>query len=127
MLLGRIFTSLFAAAMVFSATTAVAANVAVNTHSISAGGTAVSRCDDSFTVDYILGVNNKVSHIRVGGIHSDCFGGRLSLTVVDTSNAAVASATGFPVSQTTHDVPLAVQPDAAASKGVHVVIVGGAV
>lgn len=126
MRLGRILTSLLAAAVVFTATTAVAANVAVSTHSLGAGGASVNRCDlDGFGLQYNLGANNIVSSVEITDIHANCNAGAISVTLTNDANAAQGSGSATADASGSKIVAISGSPQAADVKKVYIVIVGG--
>jgi hypothetical protein len=100
-------------AVVAVAGTAAAATLAVASQRLGSGNAAVGSCDtDGFTYANVTSGGN-VTAVTVTGINLSCAGGRLTVTLANSSNASIGSgsvtlpAAGFTGSAS---VPMSPQP-----------------
>jgi len=90
---------------------------------LGAGRVGVLGCDtDGVSTSYTTS-GGRVTTVTVGGLAAGCAGAALSLTLSNTSNAALGTGGGT-VAGGSLAVSIAAQPDAAAVTGVHIVIQG---
>lgn len=88
---------------------------------LGAGRASVVGCDNDGVSTAYTTSGGRVTSVTVGGLAAACAGAALSLTLSDSSNAAIGSADGT-VAGSSLDVSIGGQPDAAAVTGVHLVI-----
>lgn len=127
----RIIIGLIAAAAVFSVTFGFAATLGgLSTSSLGAADSAVSSCDsDGVSASYSLAYDDvdktfEVGTVSVSGIHDDCDGMTLYVTVSDADGTAlVSTSAAIPTStDTSLSLSLATAVAAASVANVHVAI-----
>ncbi len=125
----RVLVAGLIAAALSSAVFAAAANLGVTTDTLGAGGTSVSTCDSAFTSTYVVESSDdsafKVTGVTVGDIASACVGGRLQVTVIDSTNASLGTGQVTVPDSSSVTVPISPGADPALVVGVQIAVVGG--
>ena len=94
----KLLTNILGLALAVAATfvaCGAAASLALGTQSLSAGSAAVSACGGLTSLTATRNVDNagNVTQVSVGGIPAACSGETLSVTLVGSANASLASGT----------------------------------
>lgn len=109
---------------VASASYAAASSLGLATDTLAAGSSAVMACDpDGVALSYTV-VDGKVTDVTVDGLHADCVGGDLSLTLVDSTGAGIGSGGPQVVDASSETVSISPQPANTSVDGSHVVVLG---
>ncbi len=103
---------------------ASAASLGLSTNTLGAGSANVQTCDsDGVSATYTVTSGN-VTAVTIDGIAAACAGGRLKVTLADSSGAAIGSGGPTVVAATSESVSVNPQPAAANVAQLHVVIEG---
>jgi hypothetical protein len=128
----RLLVSLIAGTAVFGSVFAFAASLnGVDSDNLGADDDVVASCDTdgittSYTVAYAAANDRwEVTHVVVGGLAALCEGETLSLTLTDSTDAVIGTASALVGPTTTsQSFDVTEDPSAEAVEDIHVVVTG---